>query len=239
MYKEKILITSNDVDHHLKLKISSLFRFIQQVSTNHSEKLGFGRSVTNDQGLAWVITRTHIEIYDLPEMNDEIYVATHPGEQNKFIFPRYYMVYDKHGKLLVSCSSLWVVIDSNTRRVIVKPFGDKIYKGEKHKDDIPLPDRVNLDEVSLVQERKVLYSDIDLNGHMNNVKYIEYMIDLHDKSFYDKYTVSDILINYEKECHDSDIVKLYMNDNINCSIKGEVNDVTSFSAIIKFKERKA
>ena len=155
----------------------------------------------------------------------------------KFIYPRYYEVYDKKGNLLVAGSSLWVVIDAKSRHVVTKPFGDRDLKGEKNKDDLPLPEKVVIEEVVLKETRKVRYNDIDLNGHLNNVKYIEFMMDLHDKEFYDQYMINEILINYEKECHDSDEVSLYMNDKNDCSIKGMVGDTTSFTAKINFVKR--
>lgn len=237
MYKEKILVTSNDVDHHLKLKISSLFKFLQQVSTNHSEALKIGRAQTSDLGMNWVITRMAVKIYSLPELNEEVTVVTHPGETMKFLYPRFYQVYDKKGRLLVSSSSIWAVINSSTRHLIPKPFGDRVFKGETSKDDIPLPEVVRLEDVDSKETRKVRYSDIDLNGHLNNTKYIEYMIDLFDTDFYNKYQVSNILINYQKECHDNDEVALYRNDKEHCSIKGEVDGGLSFLATIDFKKR--
>ena len=237
MYKEKVLVTSNDVDSHLKLKISALFKFLQQASTNHSEILRIGRSATSDVGKAWVITRMWVKINKLPDLNDEIIVCTHPGDTMKFIYPRFYEVYSKKGELLVSGSALWVVIDAKTRHVLSKPFDDKTVKGEKNKDDIAIPERVQLNEVNLIENRQVRYSDIDLNGHLNNVKYIEFMMDLHDKDFYDQYTVKEILINYEKECHDSDVISLYRNDSLDCSIKGMIGEVTTFTAKIGFVKR--
>ena len=90
-------------------------------------------------------------------MNDEIIVCTHPGDTMKFIFPRFYEIYDKKGNLLVAASSLWAVIDAKSRHVLTKPFGEKTLKGEKNKDDIALPERVKLDEVNLVEKRRVRY----------------------------------------------------------------------------------
>lgn len=239
MYKEKILVTSNDVDHHLKIKISSIFKFLQQVSTNHSEILKIGKKQTTDVGLSWVITRMHLVIYSLPEMNDEIVVTTHPGEVKKFIFPRYYEIYDKQGKLLISGSSLWVVIDSVSRHVNMNPFGERKFAFETNKDDIPLPERINLNsDLKLIENRRVRYSDIDLNGHLNNVKYIEYMVDLHDKNFYDEYQIKEILINYERECHDNEIVNLSLLDkDMTSFVKGDVGGTTSFTSIIKYDKR--
>ena len=50
----------------------------------------------------------------------------------------------------------------------------------------PLPGKCETGDYQLVETRKVRYSDIDLNGHLNNTKYIDYIVDIHDSDFYKK-----------------------------------------------------
>ena len=238
MYKEKVLITSIDVDNHLNLKVSSIFKFLQQVSTNHSEKIHIGKADTIAKGMAWVITRMKVEIYDYPKMNDEIVVTTHPGEVNRFLFPRFYEIYDRKGKLLVSASSIWVVIDMNTRRVLTKPFGDRKFPSESHKDDLPLPEKFLLTDLTKFEDRKVRYNDIDLNGHLNNIKYIEYILDTKDINFYNKYMIKSINVAYEKEVKEGEYVALFTGGDKDFAVKGYVNEKTSFEAALEVTERK-
>ena len=238
MHKEKVLVTSIDVDNHLNLKVSSIFKFMQMVSTNHSEELHIGQKDTIDQGICWVLIRMKVEIYKYPKMNDEIIVATHPGEIDRFLFPRFYEIYDKKGNLLIAGSSIWVLVNMSTRRVVVKPFEGRTFKGETCKDDIPLPERVNLAEVNLVEKRKVRYNDIDLNGHLNNTKYIEFIIDMKNKEFYDKNQVKSILVNYEKEAREGENISLFMHGDSDFYVKGEKDNSTCFTAYIETEKRK-
>ena len=240
MYQEKIFITSNDVDDHYDLKISTIFKYLQQVSTNHAELLGLGKKDTVDKGMFWVITRMKVIIHKMPKMLETLTVTTHPGDMMLFIFPRFYEVYNEQGELVISGSSSWVLLDNETHKVKMKPFGDGYsLQGEKDERDIPVPEKViGLDNIELVDERKVRYSDIDLNGHLNNTKYIDYITDTHDSHFYNKYCVKEILINYEKEIKDNDEVKLYSDNSIPEMIVGDVNDSHCFIAKINYEERK-
>lgn len=238
MYKEKVFITSNDVDNHLNLKVSSIFKFMQMVSTNHSEKLHIGQKDTIDVGMAWVIIRMQVVIYDYPKLNDEIIVTTHPGEANRFLFPRFYQIYDKKGKLLIAGSTLWCVIDMNTRRVLLNPFKDRKFPVEKNKDDIALPEKVSKVEYEKVEDRKVRYNDIDMNGHLNNVKYIEYIIDMKNKDFYDNNQVKSILINYEKELKEGELVSLSTNGDNDFYVKGEKDDSVCFTSYVETEKRR-
>ena len=234
MYKEKIVITSNDVDKFLNLKVSSFFKYFQQVSTKHSEIIKVGTADTIDKGMSWVIIRMEVRIYDYPKMNEEVLVTTHPGEVKMFLFPRYYEMYDKKGKLLASSSAMWVVLDSKTRRVLNKPFGDRKFPSETCKDDIPLPEKIKIGEVTKYEDRVVRYSDIDLNGHLNNTKYIDFMLDTKEAGFYDDKLITKIVVNYDKELREGEKVSLYVNDNV---VQGKNEYVSYFAAYIEYKNR--
>lgn len=239
MYQEKFFISSGDVDDHFDLKLSSIFQFFQIVSTNHSELLGLGKKETWDKGMCWVITRMKVVIYKMPKMLDTVIVKTHPGEIMTFLFPRYYQIYSEDGELLVAGSACWTLLDANTHKVIVKPVASAIaYPSEKHPDDISLPERVLGNDLSLVDTRKVRYSDIDLNGHVNNVKYIEYIIDTHNVSFYQKHRVKEIIINFEREIMNDDEIKFFSNGEFPEVIVGDVDDIRRFSARITYQDRK-
>lgn len=238
MYSEKVFLTSNDVDDHYELKISALFRYLQQVSTNHAELIGLGKKDTVDKGMFWVITRMKVVIHKLPKMLETIIVSTHPGKTSIFMFPRFYEVHNEKGELLIQASASWVLLDLITHRVKMKPFADDFeVPYEISENDIALPEKVVHTSLNFLEERKVRYSDIDLNGHLNNTKYIEYIIDVHDKKFYEQYRVKEITINYEKEINDGDIVTLSSDNQIPEIIVGELKETRSFTAKIDYQKR--
>ena len=238
MYKEKVLITSVDVDNHLELKISSIFKFLQFVATNHAETIHVGQADTLDKGMCWVVIKMYVEIIRIPVMNEEIIVTTHPGETKGFFFPRYFQIFDKKGNLLINASSMWCLLDVNTRKVITHPFENpKQFKSESSKYDQQVYTKIDDKDVTEIEKRKVRYNDIDLNGHLNNVKYVEYMIDLHDQKYYDKYRVTNLLISYEKEIKDGQIVTLYSDNKLDETIRGDVEGNIHFRAMISHKER--
>ena len=239
MYQEKFYISSGDVDNHFELKLSAIFQYFQIVSTNHSELLGLGKKETWDKGMCWVITRMKVTIYKLPKMLDTVIVKTHPGEILTFLFPRYYQIYSEDGELLVAGSACWTLLDANTHKVIMRPVADVIaYPSEKHPDDISLPERVIATDLSKVDSRKARYSDIDLNGHVNNVKYIEYVIDTHDVKFYDKYQIKEICINYEREITEGSEISFFSNGEFPEIVTGEADGIRRFSAKVTYQNRK-
>ena len=141
MYSEKIQITSNDIDENLELRLSSLFKFMQQVASHHVEKLHAGHLDLLEHNMLWVVIRMQVKIYKLPKYEEEIVVSTHAGETRSFIYPRYFEIYDDKKNLIVAVSSLWTIIDATTRKVVLKPQGITPIKGESDKDDLPLPEK--------------------------------------------------------------------------------------------------
>ena len=237
MYKEKVLIVSTDVDNNLELRLSNLFKIMQVVASNHVATLKFSHRDLMKYNLLWVVIRMEVQIYRTPTLDEEILVTTHPGERKSFIFPRYFEIYDKKGNLIISVSSMWTLIDKETRRVMIKPEGTVEIKGEVNKDDLPLPLKVSGDATKPVESREVKYTDIDLNGHLNNTSYIEYIINTHDNEFYKHHRIKSININYDKEIKPNSVVNLYTNGELPEVIKGDVDGVTHFTASLEYEER--
>ena len=116
IYQEKIFINSNDVDDHYDLKISTIFKYLQQTATNHAELIGLGMKDTFDKGMFWVITRMHVKILKMPKMLETLTVITHPGNMMMFLFPRFHEIYNEKGELVIVASSIWALLDVNTHK---------------------------------------------------------------------------------------------------------------------------
>ena len=237
MFKEKVLIASTDVDSNYELRLSNLFKILQLVASNHVHTLKVGHEELLAHNLLWVLIRMEVKIIRTPKLDEEILVTTHPGDQKSFIFPRYFQIYDKKGNLIINASSMWALIDKTTRKVVLKPADLVSLKGETNKEDMPLPEKVIGDASSLVETRRVRYTDIDLNGHLNNTSYIEYIINTHDNEFYKSNRISRIRINYDKEIRPTDAVDIYTNGNIPEIIKGKVGEINNFTAEIEYERR--
>lgn len=230
-------ITSIDVDENLELRLSSLFKFLQVAASNHAEKINVGHLELLKHNMLWVVIRMEVKIYRTPKLDDVILVTTHPGETRSFIYPRYFEVYDSKGSLIIAASSLWAIIDKTTRRVVMKPKGLAPIKPETNKDDLSLPEKVIDDAQELVDVRKVRYTEIDLNGHLNNTQYIEYILDTHEPAFYKDHRISAINITYEKEIKSGHEVKLYSDKGNPETVRGNVEGAPHFIAKLTYEHR--
>lgn len=236
MYQKKYYIGSNDVDQFLELKLPSFFRMMQDIATEHAEVLHIGKADTIDQNLYWVITRIELDIIRMPKYLETVLLKTYPGDDMRFIFPRYFQLEDLEGNVLIKASSIWMVLSRENHRVVLNPFNGFKAPTEHLEGEQALPEKCVVSDGVLVETRKVRYSDIDLNGHLNNTKYIDYIIDMHDSDFYKKNRIKHFLVNYEKELKDNDELSLYSNNENPEYIKGEVG-VLALSVNITYVNR--
>ena len=139
MFERRFHIGSNDVDPHFELKISSLFRFLQEAATEHAEVIGVGKDVTFKKGMFWVISRYSVSIFDIPKYLDDIVVKTYPGKSLKFIFPRYFRIETLDGKLLAQASSTWAVLEEKEHKIVTNPFPGFVFPSEHLDDEEKLP----------------------------------------------------------------------------------------------------
>lgn len=237
MFSKKYTLSTSDVDAFLELKLSSLFTMMQDAATDHAELFGVGKANTLDKGLFWVITRYFVDILRAPKYLETIFVKTYPGKDMRFIFPRYFQVESESGEVLIRASSTWCVLNKETHKINMKPF-DKVLPEEHHENELPLPPKAAPAKANFVEDRRVRFSEVDLNGHLNNASYITYLLDMHSREFYSKNRIKHFIINYEREILDGETVSLFSDNNLpNEYIKGMVGNNTIFEVNVTYESR--
>jgi acyl-ACP thioesterase len=90
---------------------------------------------------------------------------------------------------------------------------DYVAAGEEYIPECPIakPSRVKMtDKAELMRVVPVAYSDIDMNGHVNSIKYIEHALDLWDMAWYQQHRLRRLDIAYVSESHLGDELCLYV-----------------------------
>ena len=237
MYKEKFVVQKDEVDSFGEIKISKLMWHMQNVAGEHAIKLKIDRDILMKDNNIWVVVRYDMKINRLPKLKEKYVITTHPGETKGFMFPRFFQVYDKHGNLLVNISSTWVVVNFDTRRIILRPFKDINLPVEHDPNDLEVPSKVNEEATNLLYKRLTKESELDINIHINNTFYYDYILEIHDAEFYKENKVSRILLNYEKEITHPSEIEIYSNKNNPEVIIGKVDGNPSFLAKVEFIKR--
>ena len=238
MYQKEYVISNNDVDYRFNLKPANIFRLFQDIAMLATQDKGVDSFSLSKRGIDWVITRMDVEIKRLPRCDEKITVCTYPGKDMAMLYPRYFFITDKDNNVIIRASSIWALIDNSSRKVIVDRDVISKLPMEQVDNQLPLPEKIILPSDSrFVETRKIHYSDLDFNTHMNNVRYVELLMDVHSSTFYKDKRVSSIVLNYIKEIKEKEAVDVYSDASIPETISVNVDGELAFLGKVSFVSR--
>jgi acyl-ACP thioesterase len=180
IWQENFTVRFSDVDRSNRITLAAVFDYFQEAAINHAEELGVGREAMANTGVAWILSRITARIERRPHFGEKITVRTWPRGAEKLFVVRDYDIFDANsGVLLAKGRSNWLVVDIQKRHPLrPNTVMDKLPLNEGLD---ALPNRViNLEtrgELVQTGERYALYSDIDLNDHVNNTRYVQWIQD--------------------------------------------------------------
>src|SRR5574344_618045 len=181
------------------LRIASFLRLIQEVSIGGSAFLGKGVETLKAKNLYWVVMSYHFQISRWPSANEKITIETFPGVTKAFIYPRHYIVYDEKGAIIVRGISLGAVRDHANHQPTIPPANGVDIAAIHEEGALSWPPRQVLEGLSVKENRLVRNSDLDFNGHMNNIRYVDFALDSDDFAFYSSHTPSEFQMTFSSE----------------------------------------
>lgn len=234
-YKEIITIGSNDIGPNFELRLSSFFKIMQDVIMHDSDERNIGYGVLREKNLIWVVTRIQLEIIRMPKYEEQVRAITYPDRFMKLFYPRHFRLETLDGEPLIKFSSIWVILDANSRKPIMYYPFDKELPECHLEDELPMPSKVDIVDGEHIERRKIHYSDVDLNNHLNNTRYIEILSDIHDSNFYNEHQVKKVTINYIKEIKEGAFVDVFSSKGNPEYVQIKSDDQLAFVASIEYK----
>ena len=196
-YNYEYEIKYQEVDAQKKLRLFNLENYLLEVAGTVADELGFGIHQLHPRGLTWILTRLSVEMYELPTHCQKVRFETWIESNVHMLSTRDFRIY-AGDKLIGQCKSVWAVLDLH-KREIVNCFDDPIF-ADCVDGEVLNMDRVRMTtipEPTGVVAHKIVYSDIDYNGHCNSCRYLQSMTDAYLPDYYGKTVRLDI--NYSKE----------------------------------------
>lgn len=150
----------------------------------HSQRRGWGIGTLNETKRTWVLSRLCIEMLEMPRQHERICVETWVEGVMKLFTNRNFAIRRPDGTPLGYARSVWAMIDMDTRRpcdLLTLYDGDILrYVVDPADNFCPIEShgRFRFREPALVRTLDTRYSDVDVNGHINSIKYIEHILDL-------------------------------------------------------------
>lgn len=212
IFEKTYHVDYGDADYYRKLKLSSLFNYFQDIASLHAVKLGLGvEELHAEQGVTWVLVKILVQMERFPALGEKITIETWPLEPRKLELERDYFVKDSEGNIIGRAVSSWVIMEVETREICrTELFPGRFPPFRQVRAIEGRIGRVKAcGQLQQVYKKQIGYSDIDINGHLNNSKYIDYISDCFSIENHGQYTVSSIQVNYISEALAGDAIVFY------------------------------
>ena len=218
-------LASYDVALNGQMSLTALLRYFQEAAHEHANNLGVGFNKLREQNISWVLSAINLEIDELPGFDEIFTIKTWARGTDRLYSLRDFLLFH-NDKIVAKATTLWLMIDINSKR-LVRP--ERIVAGidffsEKRvfpNDFVPI---TPINEKSLIEERHVRFSDLDINRHVNNVRYLEWVLDaVHDYCNIDN-RIKGIAVQYLGEFLEAEKALIYREaENETNDIKVEIN----------------
>ncbi len=205
-YKDTHKIISQYTDADGVLKPAALLRYMQEAAANAMIADGPSYEELAERGLIFVLSKITLMIYADIHANETITAETWATESVRASFNRAYRVL-RDGIVVAEAASVWALLDTNRRRLVRTSDIELGYR-EDAPLEIDIPAKLLLPEnMKLIGERRVCYSDVDRNRHMNNTAYADMICDHIFRSGIGR--VSRMTISYQNEAPFGEELKVY------------------------------
>ena len=208
-------------DFDSRLFMGHLGNHLLNAADFHSNDRGYGMNYLMPRHRTWVLSRLAIEMTEMPKSYDKFFVETWVENAMKYFTARDFKICgdadvdSSEEKIYGYGKSVWAMIDTETRQPVdIFSINDGLIREyvETEKDcPIAASSRVKMGkDAQLVRTIDTYYNDVDVNGHINSVKYIEHILDLFDLDYYKTHFLQRFEIAYVAESHQGDKLNFYM-----------------------------
>ncbi len=201
-YKKAFTVPDYECDINNNMKLSYFLRHLQDISTSQLDEMGLGYHRLFAEGTVFLLSKIGIQINRMPTGSEEVVFRTAPQGVKGAQFRRESYLESTTGEVLAMAQSIWFVVNPTTWKV-VRPsaFSHELpsVPEEERMADLGV-DRVRPEgEVIISGEKKVLYSDMDINHHLNNTVYADIITDHIPFETMQEQVLSRVFIHYHNQ----------------------------------------
>ncbi len=209
IYRQNFTVTEPQTDRFGRAKPSALLYFIQEAAGRHSSLMALDWESLSKQHLFWAITRNKVQVTRLPVLGETITVETWPMPTTRVAYPRSVVAYNQQGNELFRSISLWVLMDTRTRAMILPGKSGVVVDGTLTGNELTVPHSLIPHPMEQVVQRTVGYTQLDRNGHMNNTCYLDWVLDLLPSAFHELHPVQEFTLCYLSEAREAEQFDLH------------------------------
>ncbi|MEJ6400238.1 acyl-[acyl-carrier-protein] thioesterase [Nicoliella lavandulae] len=240
-FSETHRVTYYETDNQNRVTIQMLVNMAILVSEDQNESLGLTEEHMLSFGVTWVVIQYDMTIDHLPKTDEHITLKTRSTSYNKFFAFREFWILDADGQQCAYIKSLWVMMSMTKRKLApIPPELVEPYHSEAVKLTPRLKKPKRIDNHAAHREYRIRYSDIDTNIHVNNTRYLDWMIDVLPYEFLVHHQPTHINLKYDNEVRYGNVIESdYEQLDVDGQLvtKHEINNNGKLAAVANFTWR--
>ena len=202
IFKEKFKMGLKDIDKNNLLKNRAILEYLENIGSFHSDVAGYGAEYTGKTGIAWVLLGWKLKVLKRPQYGQELEIHTWAKLGSKVATFRDFEIYDNNQNLCAIATSKWTMVDIGKGKIT--KIDDEVINAYKVESKNVFQ-KLELEKLKIPSnfdyktEYTVKRKDIDINGHMHNLYYLDLAYEALPEEIYEKRPFDNVNIQYKKE----------------------------------------
>lgn len=199
-YKKTFEIRYYEADKNKKATPLSILSYLGETSGAHTDSIDFKLDKDKSLNYGWMLNRWRVEINRYPKVGERITIETWSSGVDRFYATREFIIYDESNNEICRASTLWILVNMMKKRPIripdefsqaMEPIDEKNFEEfYQFRNNMEIEDYIDF---------HVRRSDIDSNNHVNNTKYISWIVETIPEEIYENFYLYEFEIQYKKE----------------------------------------
>ena len=209
IYTQYFEINDSGVDRYGRLKPSMILFYAQEVAGQHCLTLSVDYDTLAKRRLFWAVIRPRVQVPRLPMRGEKLRVEPWPMPTTRAAYPRSVVAYDENGEECFRSISLWVLMDLDSRNMILPGKSGISVIGTLRGTELTAPTSLMPKDLHSSRKRSVCFTDLDRNGHMNTTRYLDWIDDLLPSPFHERHSVKEFTVCYLSEAREGQELDLH------------------------------
>jgi acyl-ACP thioesterase len=229
-------LKSYELDYRRRLPIAVMYRFMQEAAENHAVDLGWDTETLLSKNLSWFLLRLQLRIERYPEGRQQIEVETWPSAaESRFAFREFRLFSEANPSPFAVGSSCWMLMDIVKQRpvTVAALFDPSLHARSERMVREPLLSARGAIARTFSKDFPVRLSDLDLNNHVNNLHYVEWLVEAVPEGVLRERQIAGLDIEYKKQIQYGDTVRVVASEISPGSFLHAMTSMTTGAEVFK------
>lgn len=201
LHTETFRVRFNEADATGFATLQTLGNWLQEGADQNARELGWAREQLAARRLFWALTGLRITLSGYPRWRETARIITWPAGADRLFAWRDFLLVAEDGKQLGAATSAWLLVNEDTRRP-VRMLPEIAAAALARPRSLAHDFRAKLsppERAGYARHFHVRRSDLDVNGHVNNVTFIEWAVESVPPAMIGDGRVLDIALAFHAE----------------------------------------